>query len=74
LFIPKRIVFEKGALDYNIAKEILNVFKDKPGVEMLFPSSNKVKQLIPGENLNSQYREGKKTLVVGIKKTLKFQS
>ncbi len=74
MFTPKRIIFEKGVLDYNIAKEILNNFKDKPGVEMLFPSSNKVKQLIPGDNLEVQYREGKKTLVLGIKKSLKFQS
>lgn len=36
--------------------------------------SNSIKQNIPGGNLYSFYREGKKTLVVGVKKGFKFQS
>jgi len=74
VFVPKRIIFEKDALDYNIAKEILNTFKDKPQIEIIYLTSNRIKQHIPGEDLFTQYREGKKTLVVGSKKSLKFQT
>lgn len=73
MFIPKRIIFEKGSLNYKIAKGIYEYFKDKD-VEIIELSSNKVKQNIPGEGLYNFYREGKKTLVVGVKKTGKFQT
>lgn len=74
MFVPKRIIFEKDSLEYEMSKEILNKFKDKPDIEIINLTSNKLKQHIPGEDLFSQYREGKKTLVVGTKKCLKFQS
>lgn len=74
MFIPKRIIFEKDSLEYDIAKRILAKFKDNTNIEIINMSSNKHKQHIPGEDLYSQYREGKRTLVVGIKKSLKFQS
>ncbi|OOM72220.1 spore photoproduct lyase [Clostridium sp. BL-8] len=74
MFIPKRIIFEKDSLNYEIARNILNKFKDKEDIEIINLTSNKLKQHIPGEDFYSQYREGKKTLVVGIKKSLKFQS
>ncbi|KOA20107.1 spore photoproduct lyase [Clostridium homopropionicum DSM 5847] len=74
MFIPKRILFEKDSLDYDMAKEILAKFKDKAEIEIINLTSNKIKQHIPGEDLLTQYREGKKTLVVGTKKSLKFQS
>lgn len=74
MFVPKRIIFEKDSLDYDTGKEILNKFKDKDDVEIINVTSNKLKQHIPGEDFYAQYREGKKTLVVGTKKSLKFQS
>lgn len=74
MFIPKRIIFEKDSLNYEIAQNILNKFKDRNDIEIINLTSNKLKQHIPGEDFYSQYREGKKTLVVGIKKSLKFQS
>jgi len=74
MFIPKRILFEKDSLEYDMSKEILAKFKDKAEIEIINLTSNKIKQHIPGEDLFSQYREGKKTLVVGTKKSLKFQS
>ncbi len=74
MFIPKRIIFEKDSLDYEMAQNILNKFKDRNDMEIINLTSNKLKQHIPGEDFYSQYREGKKTLVVGIKKSLKFQS
>ena len=74
MFIPKRIIFEKDALEYEMAKGILAKFKDKTKIEIINVTSNKLKQHIPGDDLFSQYREGKRTLVVGTKKSLKFQS
>lgn len=74
MFVPKRIIFEKDSLNYEIAKNIYNKFKDKDDVEIINLTSNKLRQHIPGEDFYSQYREGKKTLVVGTKKSLKFQS
>jgi len=74
MFIPKRIIFEKDSLQYDIAKNILSKFKDNTNVEIINLTSNKLKQHIPGNDLFSQYREGKKTLVVGTKKSLKFQT
>jgi spore photoproduct lyase len=74
MFIPKRIIFEKDSLEYDMAKEILTKFKDKTNTEIINLTSNKLKQYIPGDDLFSQYREGKNTLVVGAKKSLKFQS
>ncbi len=74
MFIPKRIIFEKDSLEYPMAKEIITKFKDNASIEIINLTSNKLKQHIPGDNLFSQYREGKKTLVVGTKKSLKFQS
>lgn len=75
MFIPKRIIFEKGALDYEIGKNIYNEFKENKNVEIIRLTSNKVKQNIPyNDDLNKFYREGKNTLVVGIKKGFKFQS
>ena len=72
--MPKRIIFEKDSLKYDMASDIFTKFKDKNDIEIINLSSNKLKQHIPGDDLFSQYREGKKTLVVGIKKSLKFQS
>lgn len=74
MFIPKRIIFEKDSLEYEMGKDIFDQFKDKNDIEIINLSSNKLKHHIPGYDLFSQYREGKKTLVVGTKKSLKFQS
>lgn len=74
MFVPRRIIFEKGSLDYETGMGIYDRFKDNPEIEIINLTSNKIKQNIPGENLYKFYREGKNTLVVGVKKGLKFQS
>jgi len=74
MFLPKRILFEKDSLKFDMAKEILERFKNNDDVEIINLSSNKYKDHVPGNDLYSQYREGKRTLVVGTKKSLKFQS
>jgi len=56
-----------------MAKEILAKFNDD-NTEIITLPSNKIKQYIQGTVLSRQYKEGKRTLVVGIKKGLKFQT
>lgn len=74
MFIPKRILFEKNTLNYEIGKNIYNFFKQDKDVEIIQLQSHKIKENIPGEDIYNFYREGKKTLVVGIKRGMKFQS
>ena len=74
MFVPQRIIFEKGALNYEIGKNIYDEFKNKEKVEIINLTNNKVKEHIPGENIREFYKEGKNTLVVGVKRPGKFQS
>lgn len=74
MFIPKRVIFEKGSLDTEIGQNIFNKVKNIPNVEIINASSNRIKSNIPGDNLYEQYRSGKETLVVGYRKSLKFQT
>lgn len=74
MFNPKRVIFEKGSLDTEVGKNIYNMIKDNPSIEIINATSNKIKIHIPGENLYEQYRSGKETLVVGERKSLKFQT
>ena len=74
MFIPKRVIFEKGSLDYSLGNMLYKQFSSDPKVEIFEAATNRVKANIPGDNLHDMYRYGKQTLVVGIKKSLKFQS
>jgi spore photoproduct lyase len=74
MFVPKRIIYEKNSLDCDIGKSIYNQFKDNTNIEIINITTNTLKKHIPGEDLPSQYQEGKKTLVVGLRKSLVFQS
>ena len=74
MFVPKRIIFEKGSLDYELGQEIYNKFKNDNTVEIIKVNSNRVSSAIPGDNIYDKYRAGKKTLVVGVKKSMKFQT
>ena len=74
MFIPKRIIIEKDAMEYEMARQILDTFKNNSDIEIIYLDSNKFKQHIPGDDLYSWYRESKKTLVIGAKKSLKFQT
>ena len=58
MFVPQRIIFEKGSLDYDIGKNIYDRFKDNERCEIINLTNNKVKQHIPGDNLYDE--EGKR--------------
>ena len=74
MFIPKRVIFEKGSLETEVGKNIYDKVKDISNIEIINVSSNKIKSHIPGDKLFEQYRSGKQTLVVGERKGLKFQT
>lgn len=74
MFIPKRIIFEKGSLNYECGKNIFDKFKYYDDIEIINMNSNRINQHIPKDSKQKHYKEGKKTLVVGIKKGQKFQS
>lgn len=74
MFIPKRILFEKNTLNYEIGKDIYDFFKDHKDIEIIELNNNRIKENIPGDNIFDFYRAGKKTLVVGIKRGTKFQT
>lgn len=74
MFIPKRILFEKNTLNYEMGQYIYDFFKDNKNIEIIHLTNNRIKENIPGDTLYDFYRSGKKTLVVGIKRGAKFQS
>ncbi|MDD6769337.1 MAG: hypothetical protein SPJ62_12950 [Inconstantimicrobium porci] len=60
MFNPKRVIFEKGALDTEVGQNVYNKVKDNPKIEIINDAaSNRIKLHIPGENLHDQYRSGK---------------
>ncbi len=74
MFQPERVIIEKGAREYPLGEQLYQQFLRDTKVEVFEKATNQVKGSIPGDNLATMYQEGKKTLVLGIKKSLKFQS
>lgn len=74
MFKPQRIIFEKNALNTELGIKIFKQFSDNNDVEIISINSNRIKENIPGNDVYTKYHAGKKTLVVGEHKTMKFQS
>lgn len=72
-FEPKRVLFEKDALEYEIGKKLYKFFRDKDVEVSQLKSHNRVTE-IPGNTPQQAYFEGKNTLVVGVRRTLKFET
>jgi spore photoproduct lyase len=72
-FIPQLVYFEPKALEYPLGKQLYEQFK-KMNLEIRMTSSHNQIRDLPGENEQQKYRIAKSTLVVGIRKTLKFDS
>ncbi|CFX39061.1 Spore photoproduct lyase [Syntrophomonas zehnderi OL-4] len=73
-FVPQRVFFESGSLDYPMAQRILQWFKAHPGVNINMLKPRQRIPHSPGASPKDAYRASKQTLVVGIRKTLNFQS
>ncbi|OWZ84926.1 spore photoproduct lyase [Natranaerobius trueperi] len=72
-FNPKRIYIEEGALEYPAGRFIKDKFSDK-GVPIKIIKTHQRITGIPGKTREQGYREAKKTLVVGIRKSKDFQT
>ena len=72
-FIPNRIFYEPGALDYPIGKTLVERFQDM-GVPVSATTSHNRITGIPGDTAAAQYREAKRTLVIGVRRSKTFQS
>ncbi|MBA4495162.1 spore photoproduct lyase [Paenactinomyces guangxiensis] len=72
-FIPQLVYFEPKALEYPLGRELYQKFK-KMNLEIRQTTSHNQIRDLPGENELQKYRIAKSTLVVGIRKTLKFDT
>ncbi|WP_240374080.1 spore photoproduct lyase [Bacillus piscicola] len=72
-FVPELVYVEPRALEYPLAKELIPKF-EKMGIEIRETTSHNQIRNLPGENHFQKYRNAKSTLVVGVRKTLKFDT
>lgn len=72
-FVPQLVYVEPRALEYPLGKELVSKFEDME-IEIRETTSHNQIRNLPGENHFQKYRIAKSTLVVGIRKTLKFDT
>jgi spore photoproduct lyase len=73
VFVPKRVLIEPDALDYQLGQELRDRFRDAGAAVAILPESNRVSGL-PGDTPAAAYREAKQTLVIAVRRTLRFQT
>ncbi len=71
LFLPDRVVFEPRSMDYPLGRKIYNYFEGT-STEIIKAPIQKISSIIPGTTNRQRYASGKKTLVVTVKKSLRF--
>ncbi|NHN31062.1 spore photoproduct lyase [Paenibacillus agricola] len=72
VFVPELVYFEPDALNYPKGQRILEWAKQK-GLPIHMTSSHNRIMNLPGDSDLEKYKIAKRTLVVGIRKTLKFE-
>lgn len=72
-FYPDRVIFEQDALEYPLGKSLWESFK-RADIEVIVTRSHNRITGIPGKNPQEAYREAKRTLVFGVRRTLTFQT
>jgi spore photoproduct lyase len=70
-FVPKRAYFEPASLDYLLGQELYQRLKGL-GVDIKMTSSHNRITDIPGKSPMEGYREAKRTLVVGVRRSTDF--
>jgi len=73
-FKPKRVLFEQGALDYPLGEKLYTQFKNDKDVAVTIIGSHNRVIGIPGKSPQEGFKEAKKTLVVGVRKSSDFQT
>ncbi|MEB1809425.1 MAG: spore photoproduct lyase [Bacillaceae bacterium] len=72
-FVPQLVYIEPQALEYELGRELKEKF-EKMGLEIRETTSHNQVRNIPGDNDFQKYRTAKSTLVVGVRRTLKFDT
>ncbi|SDM75474.1 spore photoproduct lyase [Fictibacillus solisalsi] len=72
-FVPQLVYIEPRALEYPLGVTLKKKFEDM-GLEIRETTSHNQVRNIPGDTDFQKYRNAKSTLVVGVRKTLKFDS
>ncbi|WP_261129416.1 spore photoproduct lyase [Bacillus sp. Marseille-Q3570] len=72
-FVPQLVYIEPKALEYEQGRILKDKF-EKMGLEIRETTSHNQVRNLPGENELQKYRNAKSTLVIGIRKTLKFDT
>ena len=72
MFKPKHVYIEKEALDYPLGNELKEKF-EKMDIPVDILESNRV-NFLRGKNVQEKYEIGKRVLVIGVRRTLEFQS
>lgn len=70
-FEPDLVYYEPGALKYPLGKDLVQHFRKMNVPTQMTTSHNRVTGL-PGKTNLDKYRVAKRTLVIGVRKTLKF--
>ncbi|ADU29679.1 spore photoproduct lyase [Evansella cellulosilytica] len=72
-FTPQLVYIEPAALEYPLGVKLKDKF-EKMNIEIRNTTSHNQVRNIPGDNDLQKYRNAKSTLVVGVRKTLKFDT
>lgn len=72
-FVPQLVYVEPRALEYPLGRELITKFENM-GIEIRETTSHNQIRNLPGDNDFQKYRNAKSTLVVGVRKTLKFDT
>ncbi|NPV91191.1 MAG: spore photoproduct lyase [Firmicutes bacterium] len=72
-FNPGRVMFEAAALEYPRGRELYQYFKNQPVEFSVIGSHNRVTG-IPARTPQQGFMEAKRTLVFGVRRTLRFET
>lgn len=72
-FVPQLVYVEPRALEYPLGKELIDKF-ERMNIEIRETTSHNQIRNLPGDNHFQKYRMAKSTLVIGVRKTLKFDT
>ncbi|MCR8656068.1 spore photoproduct lyase [Paenibacillus endoradicis] len=72
-FVPQLVYVEPKALEYPLGRELITKFENM-GIEIRETTSHNQIRNLPGDNEFQKYRIAKSTLVVGVRKTIKFDT
>lgn len=73
IFVPKRVLIEPAALDYQLGQKLRENFRSE-GIPVTVLGANNRISGIPGKTPQEAFTEAKRTLVVGVRKVKEFQT